>query len=1197
MKRAGVTLFISSLVLTQPCVATNAASLRVQVNRPSARVSSNLFGIFFEEINYAGDGGLYAELVRNRSFAGSASPDFWSFVAQGTAVGQIVVDESQPLNPNNLRSLKLTKTSGVGRIGAANAGYWGIALQSDATYDLNLFARASNGFSGIINAQLESADGSAVYAQASFSGLTTNWQHRSAAFVSSSTDTSARLVLSTTNIGTFWLDEVSLFPRATFAGRTNGLRADLANKLNDLRPSFLRYPGGNFIESFNVANAVRWKKTIGDLAARPGHLNDSWGYWSTDGYGLDEAFQQCEDMGMELLYGINAGLMLGYNGNTNNTVPLDQMGPWVQDALDLIEYANGDTNTTWGALRAANAHPAPYHLKYLEVGNENGGSYLNDRYTLFYDAIKARYPDIHLLTPGNWSGGMPWSRPVEIADEHYYSSPATFISYATKYDGYNRKGPKIFVGEYAVTSGFGTYGNLAAALGEAAFMTGMERNSDIVTMACYAPLFANVNNIQWHPDLIYYDNSRCFGTPAYYVQQMFSVNRGDMVLPTVVNAAGVVTNPPTRGGIGVGSWATSVQYTNIVVTSNGVTLYASDFVNQGTNGWRVFNGTWGVSNGRYQQTSTSATDCRSTTGSTNWANYTLSLRARKTGGSEGFLILFNWLDDNNWTWLNLGGWGNTQHAIEQNLNGSKSTLGSGVSGNIQNNQWYDISVVLTGPRIQCYLNGTLIQDTTYPTTSPTGLFASSTYDESTGEVIIKAVNPYLYSVETSFVLTGLDAVSSNATLIQLTSSSSADENSFATPTKVSPVTSAINNAGTNFTLTIPGNSLSVLRLKAAGLHFVTNLTVQVPSPINGGQTVTPTVWGQFSGATNWINLTSDTNFAITLTSTDNGILGVDAVGNVTGIRSGKADIIATYAALGLTATQTVEVIGTPTTLMHRYSFNETNGSTVMDSVGGPAWNGTLPNGGQFAGGQLTLAASSQQHVQLPAGILSNYTMVTMDSWVTFPTQLPVNCFYFGFGNSSGGSGLDYLFAAPRAGRIAITPGDWTNEENAAGAGDLSFQTNLHLTAIFNPPAGTLALYTNGVLAAFNHSVTVPLSSVNDVFCYIGKSLYSGDPYPDLILDEFRIYAGALAPNEIATAQALGPAELFTTAGVRLQAAPASSNLAVSWPVAAGGFTLEARSNLVSGAWEPVTPPPQIVGSEWRVAVPIAGNEQYFRLRR
>jgi hypothetical protein len=510
--------------------AQSGATIAIQADQPGAQISSNLFGIFFEEINSAGDGGIYAEMVRNRSFYTSTNANYWTLVTQGTATGTMRVDTSRPLNTNIPNSLKLTMQSGTGSVGAGNSGFWGMSLQAGATYDLNFYAAGSNGFTGPVSARLESSDGSSVYAQTSFSGLTTNWQRFTASLVSSGTDTNARIVLSISNAGTVWLDVASLFPRATFHSRPNGLRLDLANMLAALHPSFLRFPGGNFIEGNNLTNAVRWKKTIGDIAQRPGHMNDAWGYWSTDGFGYHEFLQFCEDMGMEPLYGINCGLALGYNGNTNNTVPLAQMGPWVQDALDAIQYANGDTNTTWGALRAANGHPAPFNLKFMEIGNENGGSYYDPRYTLFYDAIKSNYPSIHLISPVWGSPSLPTSQPVEIQDEHYYSSAGTFISYATKYDSYSRSGPKVFVGEYAVTTSAGN-GNLAAALVEAVFMTGLERNSDVVTMASYAPLFANLSNKNWNPDLIYFTGSQVYGTPSYYGQQMFAQNRGDVVLP------------------------------------------------------------------------------------------------------------------------------------------------------------------------------------------------------------------------------------------------------------------------------------------------------------------------------------------------------------------------------------------------------------------------------------------------------------------------------------------------------------------------------------------------------------------------------------------------------------------------------------------------------------------------------------------
>ncbi|MGA9778421.1 MAG: alpha-L-arabinofuranosidase C-terminal domain-containing protein, partial [Verrucomicrobiia bacterium] len=717
-------MVLTTAIVAFAAQAPAAATLTIQADQPGAIISSNLFGIFFEEINFAGEGGLYAEMVRNRSFYTATNANYWTLVTQGTATGTMNVDASQPLNTNIPNSLKLTMQSGTGSVGAGNSGFWGMSLQAGATYYLNFYAMGSNGFGSPVVAQLQNASGSTVYAQAVFGGLTGNWQHFAASLVSSGTDTNARIVLSITNAGTVWLDVVSLFPGATFDNRTNGLRSDLANMLSALHPSFLRFPGGNFIEGVNITNAVRWKKTIGDISQRPGHLDDAWGYWSTDGFGYHEFLQFCEDMGMQPLYAINCGLALGYNGSANNTVPLSQMGPWVQDALDAIQYANGDTNTTWGALRAANGHPAPFNLQYLEIGNENGGTYYNDRYTLFYDAIKSNYPSMHLIAPGNWSGGPPWSAPVEIQDEHYYASPATFYSYATKYDSYRRNGAKVFVGEYAVNSSYGTYGNLTSALAEAAFMTGLERNADIVQMASYAPLLANLNGYQWLPDLIYYDSSRgMFGAPSYYVQELFGQNRGDVVLPTVVSGT-------------------------------------------------------------------------------------------------------------------------------------------------------------------------------------TALYASSSLLPSNGQIIVKVVNTNNAPLATTFNVTGVNAVAPSATVIQLTSGSSSDGNSLSSPTKVFPVTNSIANAGTNFTLTLPANSLSILRLTASGLNSCTNLLLQFSSPIYSGQQVAATVSGQESG--NWINLTTNANHAITYTSADPSIAVVDGQGNITGVGAGTTGIIATYASLGLSATQSLQ---------------------------------------------------------------------------------------------------------------------------------------------------------------------------------------------------------------------------------------------------------------------------------------------------
>ena len=743
----------------------------------------------------------------------------------------------------------------------------------------------------------------------------------------------------------------------------------------------------------------------------------------------------------------------------------------------------------------------------------------------------------------------------------------------------------------------GFNGNLAGALGEAAFMTGLERNSDVVQLASYAPLFANVNGTQWLPDLIYFDNSRVCGTPSYYVQQMFSQNRGDCVLPVALSGSLTITNPSPRGAVGLGSWNTSVQYTNIVVTSNGVTLYQSDFAANGTNGWRVYNGTWSAQSGLYQQTAI-ITDCRSTTGNTNWASYTITLRARKVSGNEGFLILFNWLDDNNWTWWNIAGWNNTQHAIEQMVSGTKSTISPAVPGSVVTGQWYDIRIVLTGARIQCYLNGVLVHDVNYPASTGTVL-SSASYVKASGEVVVKTVNASASPVTTTFNLTGATSVAPMATLIQLTSGSGADENSLAAPTYVFPITNTITFAGTNFTLALPANSLSILRLQAGGINFITNLSLQIPSPVSGGQVVAATVLAQKPGVPGWISL-GNSNHAITWSSANPGVATVDGNGNVTGIASGTTSIMATYAALGLSATQSVQVIGVPRSMTHRYSFKDLPGSkTVVDSVGGPAWNGTLPNGGTFANGQLGLSAASQQYVQLPAGILSNYTALTIETWVTFPDQLPVNCFFYGFGNTDpAGAGEDYVFCAPQGGRIAITAADpgYTGEQNATGAGDLSFHTNLHFVAIYNPPAGQLALYTNGVLAAQNNAITLPLSSISSPLNYIGRSLYNVDPYPDLVLDEFRIYNWALNPEEMAATQVLGPNAILSTNSPTVTVSTGLGSLTLSWPVSSPGFAVQYRTNLTSGVWLPAPVTPLISGNQWQATVPTTGSSEFFRLQ-
>ena len=796
----GKTAGISSLILAAICFAgiatADTATLTVNVAQPGAQISPMLYGIFFEEINHAGDGGLCAELVRNRSFEDARTPEGWSLVKKASAEGSISLDTERPVNDRNPHSLRLEiAKSDRGSVGVANEGYWGIAVSKDREYRLSFYARCGAGFKGSLVASLQSASG-AVYAEKTIDGLGPDWNRFSCALVSRGDDPKARLVIGASTPGTVWLDVVSLFPRDTWKLRPNGLRADLAAALLALKPSFVRFPGGCFVEGDILDNAFRWKNTIGDIAARPGHLNSIWRYRSTDGLGYHEYLQMCEDLGAQPLFVINCGM--SHKGN----VPMNELDSWVQDALDAIEYANGPTTSRWGMLRAKNGHPAPFGLKYMEIGNENGGPAYEERYARFYEAIKARYPEIQLIA------NVPVkSTPMDIVDEHYYNSPGWFAANAHKYDNYDRSGPKIYVGEYACTSNCGK-GNLRAALGEAAFMTGMERNSDIVVMASYAPLFVNVNDRRWNPDTICFDSAMWYGTPSYHVQQLFSLHRGDVLLPT--NLACPVKEPVTGGNVGLATWLTQAEFKDVRVTNNDQVLLASDF-SKSASGWRVVSGDWKVQDGAYRQTGKQP-DLRSVAGDSTWRNYTYTLKARKLGGAEGFLIMFWVRDDNNWYWWNIGGWGNVRHAIEKCTGGVKSLVGRSVNGSVETNRWYDIKIEVSGSRIRCYLDGKKIHDV--QDSAPEVMAAVASRVNATGEIILKVVNCSDEPQDTDVTLADAGTIAPEGTAIVLTSNNPEDENSLAAPTKVAPVRRLANGLGSKFQYTFPRNSLTILRLKA-----------------------------------------------------------------------------------------------------------------------------------------------------------------------------------------------------------------------------------------------------------------------------------------------------------------------------------------------------------------------------------------------
>ncbi|RYG27071.1 alpha-N-arabinofuranosidase [bacterium] len=545
-----------------PLILQAPATLTLDLGKPGVAVSPMLYGQMTEEINYSYDGGLYGELVRNRAFRNDPQrPASWSAVGEGAT---IALDRSGGPTPALPVSLRV-------KGGTANEGYWGMAVRPSTAYRLSLWAKADA--AGPIGASLESKDGSTVYARADLNGADGTWRKLSATLTTGNVSPTkdARLVLRTGD-RTTWLSLVSLFP-PTYENRENGMRPDLMQKLVDMKPKFLRFPGGNYLEGNTFKDRFPWKETLGPLENRPGHQG-TWGYRSTDGLGMMEFLLWCEDMGAKPLLGVFAGYALNKDYVKEGT----ELKGFVEDALDQIEFVVGGPNTKWGAVRAKLGHPKPFPLEYVEVGNEDwfdeSGSY-EGRFVQFYDAIKKKYPKMKVIssTGGKDSGGAKFPikrRRPDLWDEHYYSEYWDMLAQATKYDDYDRKGPKVFVGEWATHDTVapwqagpeaGPTPNLKATLGDAAFMTGMERNSDIVEMSCYAPLLVNVNpgGRQWSLNLIGYDALTSFGSPSYYAQKMFAENLGDRTVPLAFT--GVPTQQGSRNRTLPGLFASATRDT------------------------------------------------------------------------------------------------------------------------------------------------------------------------------------------------------------------------------------------------------------------------------------------------------------------------------------------------------------------------------------------------------------------------------------------------------------------------------------------------------------------------------------------------------------------------------------------------------------------------------------------------------------
>ena len=789
-------------------------TINIDAQQRGPRVSSMLYGIFYEDINHAADGGIYAELIRNRSFEDGprygAPADMQGWSTHSATPSQLTAKLIQPskktrlLNSVQHNALELNiKASVAMPVSLVNEGYWGINAVQGRSYRLSFWGKTLK-YKGTMKATLRSKDGSRIYAETVISQFPAakahGWTKYEATLTAVDNDPQAQFALVLDGVGVVQIDMVSLFP-PTFKNRENGMRPDLANMLWQLHPKFMRFPGGCFVEGQESPdNAFRWERTIGPIEEREGHWNVNWGYRTSDGLGYHEYLQLAEDLGAKPLYVVNVGIWHG------GITPYDSIQPWIDECMNALEYANGPITSKYGAMRAKNGHPEPFGIEYLEIGNENNqpdphqqSDHYYERYEQFYKAIRAKYPEMKII--GNvvaWGDDNPkWNSklPVDLLDEHYYRSPDWVAAAFHKYDIYDRQAPKVYVGEYAVTNGYGKLGNMNAALGEAVYMMGMENNGDVVELASYAPIFVNENDARWRPDMIRFSSSRVMGTPSYYVQQLMPQHLGTQVVKVHQDNPykDKVCKPltPKQNRVGFGTWNTRATFE----TDKDMEYVYGDWQKEG--------------NTVRQTGHKDATLCIEKN-IIDSDHYTCKFRARKEEGAEGFIIIFNYVDKNNYCWLNFGGWTNSQHAIEQISNGGK-LLTDSKRGHIEAGRWYDVTLQVNGDSVKAWLDNELIFDTVLKHDDTKGIFSSATIDDASGELIVKVVNTGDEATTARLNLKNFKPTS--AYVVRLAANDGMEENTLDTPTAIHPVEQLLSPENGCIPLDVPSYSLNIVRIK------------------------------------------------------------------------------------------------------------------------------------------------------------------------------------------------------------------------------------------------------------------------------------------------------------------------------------------------------------------------------------------------
>lgn len=810
------------------------ATIRIDLARRGADIPASMYGIFFEEINHAGDGGLYAELIQNRGFEDSSVPEgytvkgdrifppadrtnhltgarphpdlsfrwnpdpipAWRFEQLEGSGASAELTREYPLNEASPTALKVTLPE-KGRIALLNCGFWGMNIEKGKGYYLRMNTSNGNRFEGRAILKLVAEDGTELCNRPLAIDPDRTWCEYTGQLTATGSDPHARFVIELEGTGTLLLDYVSLFPE-TFRNRINGLRKDIAQTLEALHPAFVRWPGGCIVEGIDLSNRIEWKKTIGDPKNRPG-IYDTWGYRATMGFGYHEFLQFCEDIGAAGMFVCNAGI--GCQGRVGDACREEDLDAFIQDALDAIDYALGDGTTEWSRKRVENGHPEPFPLQYVEIGNENWGPVYEKRYDRFYRAIKAKYPRLTLISTLGLGGQRRHER-VDMIDPHWYVAPEFFLSSSRLFDQQERGGYAVYVGEYAVNQQVGG-GNLLGALAEAAFLSGMERNSDLVKMASYAPLLENVNDRVWPTNLIWFDSHRVMGRSSYHVQKMYAENRPDYNTATEFEQprSGVQVS----GRIGLGGWNTDNEYRELKVTLPDGRVIEADM----ERGWTPKGGTWSAADGTLSQEGPGVMRWSIWDSPEEFSDCSISVKARKKSGDEGFILYFGMQGETGYV-LNIGGWGNQTTAFQRMVGADMPQIPNNIAQQVETGRWYDIRIDIHGDSFTYSLDGKRMLEARIEQSRQ---YVVSGYDETTGEEVIKFVNATEKPFTAGIELAGAESVGRTGKAIVLTSGDPSDENSLDNPEKVVPEERVYKGFSERFTYTFDPWSFTVLRIK------------------------------------------------------------------------------------------------------------------------------------------------------------------------------------------------------------------------------------------------------------------------------------------------------------------------------------------------------------------------------------------------